>query len=59
MTKEEKTQIDRVFPQGHDEIDVPTYIRNRSKEDIARIIHYEKQAFDKLLEGINIKRRDI
>jgi len=39
MTDQEQKQIEKVYGQNYDELDVPTYIRNRDEREEIRDEH--------------------
>lgn len=52
MTPEEEKEVIRVCGKDYDEVDIPTYIRNRDK----KIAEYQSWAFRKLAEAFGLPR---
>ena len=53
MTKEEKKEIIRIYGKDYDELDIPSYIRNREKLEVEeRLLEdLEREQFEKSLKN--------
>jgi hypothetical protein len=53
MTQEEEKQMRRIFPEGWEETDVPTFIRNRDFNEEMKLVEALERKAEEVGEEIN------
>jgi len=52
MTPEERKQIERVCGKDYKHSDIPTFIRNRDKKEMKKVVDYQKESLKQITKAV-------